>query len=465
MPADFHAFHDDVVAGEAKWVAWNAAFDKAAWNYGTVDFPMMEAHHIIDAMTQAAISGLPPSLKMAARYAGVTAKVESGKELIKLFCRPDSTATPQSHPAEWEDFIRYARGDIVTMREIFRKTRPTPMREWQEYWAMEKVNERGIAVDLDMVKHAGWLAHEDKRRSAQELFFLTSGEVSSVDQVAAITEWLLGRLPPEGREILLKREEEVDEDGVVTKPAKYHLTRKQVERLLAWLASIDNYGHDITAIGRVLQLRLYGGSKTPAKFLKIDAQQVGGVLYGQYVFAGAAQTGRASSKGVQIHNLARDTLPYEHDAIEAILDKCPYEELAELGDNSPVARKLSLLIRPAFVPQENGHVFVWSDWSNIEARITPWLADYITGARLRLEIFCEVDNDLDVARCLHPHRRTDIWRPDASGHTPDPASAARWSSWRWASSAAPARCTPWPPATACTSPTTRPRPSSRGGAS
>ena len=63
--------------------------------------------------------------------------------------------------------------------------------------------------------------------------------------------------------------------------------------------------HDLL---RVLQIRLYGGSKTPAKFGKMLQQQVDGVLYGQYVFNGAAQTGRASSKGVQIHNLARDTL-------------------------------------------------------------------------------------------------------------------------------------------------------------
>ena len=387
MPTDFRAFHAAVEQGYAKWAAWNAGFDKAAWNYGTVGFPDMAAHHIIDVMAQAAISGLPPSLKMAARYTGATAKVETGKDLIKLFCLPDSTATPQSHPAEWAEFIDYAKGDIVTMREIFWRTRQLPMSEWAEYWAMEKVNERGIGIDLDMVKHAGWLAHEDKRRSAKELTGLTDGEVATVDQVANLTKWLLKKLPAEGREILLKREEEIDDDGVVTKPAKYHLTRKQVERLIAF--------NDDPVIDRVLQIRLYGGSKTPAKFLKADSQHVDGVLYGQYVFAGAAQTGRASSKGVQVHNLARDTLKYEHDAIEAILAKCQYEELAALGDDSPVARKLSLLIRPAFVP-DSGKVFVWSDWSNIEARITPWLADYLQDAADRLDIFRAVDRDPSI---------------------------------------------------------------------
>jgi DNA polymerase bacteriophage-type len=387
MPVDFRNFHRRVVEGKAKWAAWNASFDKAAWNYGTLGFPPLEAHHIIDVMAQAAISGLPPSLKMAGRYAGVTAKVDTGKDLIKLFCLPGSTARPETHPGEWAEFIRYAKGDITTMREVFRKTRQLPMSEWNEYWAMEKINERGVGIDLEMVKHAGWLAHEDKRRSGDDLLYLTEGEVSTVDQVTAITAWLLRRLSPEGREIILKREEEI-EDGVTVRPAKYQLTRKQVERLIA-------FNKDET-IDRVLQIRLYGGSKTPAKFHKIDAQQVGGVLYGQYVFAGAAQTGRASSKGVQVHNLARDTLPYEHDAIEAILARCSYADLAKLGDRSPVARKLSLLIRPAFVPVNNENVFVWSDWSNIEARITPWLADYLTDAAARLDVFRAVDADPSI---------------------------------------------------------------------
>jgi DNA polymerase bacteriophage-type len=393
MPADFRAHDLRVAHGTAKWVAWNASFDKAIWNFATTDFPLMKPEHVIDAMVQAANSGLPPSLKMAARYAGCTAKVEEGRDLIKLFCLPNSTATPQSHPKEWQQFCEYARGDVVSMRETFWATRQLPLAEWHEYWAMERINERGVGVDLDMVKHATWLAHEDRRRSAVTLLELTGGRVGSVDEVAQITRWLLEQLPPEGREILVKREEEVDDEGKITRPAKYHLTRKQVERLIAYVAAEAPY---LDKVMKVLQIRLYGGSKTPAKFAKIGVQHVDGTLFGQYVFSGAPQTGRASSKGVQIHNLAaRDKLSFEHEAIEAILNSCSYEDLERLGDGSPVSRKLSLLIRPVFVPAAN-HLFVWSDWRNIEARITPWIADYLPGAAERLEIFRQVDADPSV---------------------------------------------------------------------
>ena len=86
-----------------------------------------------------------------------------------------------------------------------------------------------------------------------------------------MTEWLLRQLPPAGRDILLKREAEIDEEtGSEKRPAKYALTRKQVERLIA-------FNTDPT-IDRVLQIRLYGGSKTPAKFKRMLESHVDGVL-------------------------------------------------------------------------------------------------------------------------------------------------------------------------------------------
>jgi DNA polymerase len=394
MPADLKAFHFRVEKGEAKWVAWNAGFDRAIWNYATDGFPVMAPEHVIDAMAQAAASGLPPDLSMASKTIGRDIKI-AGKDLIDLFCTSKGLkgvqGTPLSHPNEWHDFIDYAVGDIEAMRSVFKATRQLTLAEWKEYWAMEAVNERGIGIDLPFVERAAVLAAEDKVKSNAELWNLTGAEVATVDQVAKLVAWLLPRLPDEGQAILTKREEEVDDDGVVTKPAKYQLTRKRIERLLAYLNDLDG----LDDLVRVLQIRQYGGSKTPAKFAKMLQQQVDGVLYGQYVFNGAAQTGRASSKGVQIHNLARDVLKNETDLIDAVSTGANYDEISALGDDTPVARKLSLLIRPSFVAGP-GKAFVWSDWSQIEARVLPWLCDHMAGAKARLGIFRAVDADPDV---------------------------------------------------------------------
>jgi DNA polymerase len=387
-----------VVAGEAVWAAWNAGFDRAIWNYATSNFPKMCPEHIIDVMAQATASGLPPDLAQASATIGKSVKITEGKDLIKLFCTPGGLkgvrGTPQSHPEEWDRFANvYARGDVEAMRDVFKSTRQLTLAEWKEYWAMEAINDRGVCIDAAMVAHAARLAEEDKVRSKAELIRLTDGAVQGVDQVAKMTAWLMARLPKEGQVILTKTVEETDEEtGEVTKPAKFQLTRKRIERLLAYLIEYNEpryFDHLIS----VLQIRRYGGSKTPAKFARMLAQQVDGVLYGQYVFNGAPQTGRASSRGVQIHNLARDTLLHERELLDALNgDGIDYDTFSSVGDDTPVARKLSLLIRPTFVPRET-NVFVWSDWSQIEARIVPWLCDHYEGARERLQIFRDVDAD------------------------------------------------------------------------
>jgi DNA polymerase len=103
-----------------------------------------------------------------------------------------------------------------------------------------------------------------------------------------------------------------------------------------------------------------------------------------------------SSKGAQIQNLVRDTLD-EHGGDEAALvdmiaDGCDHAALAAVSPiDMPPARKLALIVRPAFVATSR-KVFVWSDWSAIEARITPWLAAS-PGAEKVLDIFRANDAD------------------------------------------------------------------------
>jgi DNA polymerase len=399
MPARVLNHHQRVIRGEAVWAAWNVGFDRAIWNYATIGFPKLEPHHVIDVMTQAVASGLPPDLAAASRIIGRARKDTIGKTLIPMFCMPGhkTAATPLTRPDDWKLFTdAYATTDIDAMRDVFKATFQLSREEWREFWAMEAINERGAAVDLKLVAAAAKLADQDKVRSSADLKQLTGGVVNTVDQVAVMTEWLLSQLSSEGRMILQKREEEKDEFGVVKRPAKNSLTRAQVQRLIAYVMDTSPELDDrMGNVLRVLQLRLYGGSKTPAKFKKIAASHVDGVLFGQYVFNGAAQTGRASSRGVQIHNLARDALAYEQQALDAIIGRADYDEVAALGDGAPVARKLSLLIRPTFVPQDD-NVFVWSDWSQIEARVLPWLCDHYAGAATRLHIFRSVDADPSV---------------------------------------------------------------------
>jgi DNA polymerase len=195
------------------------------------------------------------------------------------------------------------------------------------------------------------------------------------------------------------------------------LTRERVERLLAMLdVKRDNSGltADETRARAVAELRLYGAGASPKKFARLEAQQVGGVLKDQYRFAGAAQTGRMSSRGAQIQNLTRDVLGEDGAAeatlVDAIADGCSHAELAAASPvDVPVARKLALLVRPALIAAP-GKVFVWGDWNAIEARTPPWLAASPDAERV-LDVFRANDRDpsrpdiytIAAADILHKH--------------------------------------------------------------
>jgi DNA polymerase len=162
---------------------------------------------------------------------------------------------------------------------------------------------------------------------------------------------------------------------------EFSLTRDRVGRVLAMLDAKHANGGlnaDEMKAREAATLRLYGAGASPKKFARLEAQQVDGVLRGQYRFAGAGQTGRMTSRGAQIQNLTRDVLGEDGAAeaalVDAIANGCSYADLvaAEPVD-VPAARKLALIVRPALIAG-TGKLFVWSDWSAIEARITPWLA-------------------------------------------------------------------------------------------
>jgi DNA polymerase len=143
----------------ATFAAWNASFDAAIWSYSTLGFPFIEVERLIDPMIQAGVSNLPTDLESASRALGGEGKQKGGKKLIKLFCVEG--ADPREYPEEWQRFLKYARRDVGEMRDAYHRTRPLPLAEWQQYWAFERINRRGVVIDLPFVQRATALAAED----------------------------------------------------------------------------------------------------------------------------------------------------------------------------------------------------------------------------------------------------------------------------------------------------------------
>jgi DNA polymerase len=384
----------------APLAAWNASFDAAVWNYATLGFPSLAPERVIDPMIQAGVSNLPTDLGSASRALGGAGKQTDGKKLIRLFSVEG--AAPSAHPEEWQRFLSYARRDVEAMREVYRRTRPLPRAEWQQYWAFEHINRRGVAVDLPFVRRAAALAAEDGIAIGRRLTELTDGAVVKVTQAKRIAAWMHSQLADTAmREVLMlgvpADDDDADDDG--DKAEELSLTRDRVARVLAMLdAKRANGGLDLAESKsyEVGTLRLFGAGAAPKKFARLEAQQIDGVLRGQYRFAGAGQTGRLTSRGAQIQNLTRDVLGEDGAAeaalVDAIADGCTYAALVAASPcDVPAARKLALLVRPALIAGP-GKVFVWSDWSAIEARITPWIAAS-DGAEKVLDIFRANDRD------------------------------------------------------------------------
>ena len=313
---------------EAWFAAFNAGFDRTLINAGTYGFPTIEPDMMIDVMAQSAASNLPPNLEGASRAITGQGKQDDGKLLINMFCSPDGE-TPQSRPAEWARFKSYGIRDTHEMRAVFQATRPLPFSEWEDYWVSEAINARGMRIDVAFAERAAAIADAEAARLSKELARWTNGRITTLNQTARMAEWLYDRLPyAEAREMLVKEwdeDKEAGEDGTGDQiVGKLGFDKGRVEGLSAFFeARRKEQGGELSEGDQlmfdVIQARQFGGTTTPFKFQKMVLQQVDERLFGSYVFNGAQQTGRFSSKGVQIHNLTRSALKgIEEECIEFI---------------------------------------------------------------------------------------------------------------------------------------------------
>lgn len=314
---------------EAWFAAFNAGFDRNAINEGTYGFPLIETDMMIDVMAQSVASNLPPNLEGSSRAITGRGKQDDGKLLINMFCSATGY-TPQEKPVEWQRFVSYGLRDTHEMREVWKATRPLPFEEWKDYWVSEAINARGVGIDVEFARRAGAVADAESVRLNKELSRWTNGQITAVTQTARIADWLYDAIPyAEAREQLVKEWDEdkdvSDDDTADLKVGKLSIAKNQLEGVSAFFATKEKEEGGLSDRDRliydVVQARQFGGSTSPFKFHKMTLQQVDNRLCGQYVFNGAAQTGRFSSKGVQTHNLLRAALKgCEEEAIEFIND-------------------------------------------------------------------------------------------------------------------------------------------------
>lgn len=330
--------------------AFNAAFERTclAKHLGRPMQPEQWQCTSVWALTL----GLPGNLGGAAEVLQLdAAKDKKGKALIKYFsvpCKPTKVNggrtrnLPHHAPDKWADYIAYNRQDVVVEREVRRKLErfPVPAHEWA-LWALDqRINDRGVRLDPELIRLAIACDEQYEARLVQEARELTG--LDNPNSLPQIKAWLAerGLETPDGlsKEFM----------PVLLDAAPDDETRRMLElRQEMSKTSVDKYN----AMTRTI----------------CADDRARGLLQ----FCGANRTWRWAGRLIQVQNLPQNKIADLALARDLL---CAGEfELLELLYGAPPF-VLSQLIRTAFVPSE-GRRFIVSDFSAIEARVIAWLAD------------------------------------------------------------------------------------------
>lgn len=296
-----------------------------------------------------AYMGLPLSLAGAGTVLGLEEKkLKEGKDLIRYFCVPCKPTKvnggrtrnlPEHDMEKWNLFKFYNKRDVEVEMSIQDRLKkyPVPDFVWDEYHLDQEINDRGIALDMDVVENAISFDAKSKAELAEKVRKLTN--LDNPNSVVQMKQWLADN----GLEMDSLGKKEVAQ-AVKTAPkelAEVLLLRQQLAK-----SSVKKY--------QAMQ----------------NAVCEDGRARGMFQFYGANRSGRWAGRMIQLQNLPQNHMPDLKQA-RGLVESGNYAAMEFLYDDIPDT--LSQLIRTAFVPR-TGMKFVVADFSAIEARVLSYLA-------------------------------------------------------------------------------------------
>ena len=344
-----------------KW-AFNAQFERICLSR----FLGMPTGEYLDpvswhcTMIWSATLGLPMSLAGVGTVLGLEKqKLTEGKELIRYFCVPCKATKvnggrtrnlPEHDWTKWERFKSYNLRDVETEMEIQKKLSrfPVPENEWRNYCLDQKINDRGVALDMELAHRAVQCDNQYR-----EFYLRQAREITGLENPNSVLQL---------RDWLWERGVELDS-----------LSKNAVQDLLP-----DTDGD----VRKVLSLRQELAKSSVKKYTAMEnlvCRDSRG--RGLIQFYGASRTGRYAGKLLQVQNLPQNHLP-DLETARALVQSGNFDALEMLYDSVP--NVLSELIRTAIVPKK-GCRFIVSDFSAIEARVLSWFA----GEQWRLDTFTQ----------------------------------------------------------------------------
>lgn len=339
---------DHIKQGGAIW-AHNAQFERLIWWYVLApDYGLPEPNYEQWRCTaaQARAHGLPGALGDCARALGIPQQKQAdGRRLIQTYSVPGHIEIiPQ---ADLDLFVAYCQQDVVVERMLTNLLRELSDYEWDEYALNERICDRGVPIDVPFAAAALDYAEAVRADVDSNIVKLTDGKVSNARGRKDRDAWFLPLLTEDQLDLIHEYK-----DGV--KKLRFD------QRHRAALLEADDLD---PKAARFVELVEEAGGVTISKYTAMVSREVDGRLHGALMFNGAGQTGRFSSTGLQLHNLKREGVPDPDALIQLVVDGF------EIDD---VTATLAKLVRPTIYRPEG---LTWCDYSSIEGRVAPWLAN------------------------------------------------------------------------------------------
>lgn len=351
-------------SGTVRLIAHNASFERVCFSVHLQrHFPgqylqpgaFLSPENWLCTMVMAGSLTLPLALKDVGEVLKTAQqKDKEGERLIKLFsmpCKPTKSNgyrtrnLPQHYPADWAKFKDYCIQDVNTEIDIYKRLKrfPMPDREWHHYRVNERVNDRGVKIDTELVQQAiacDLMLSDAMTKKAYELTGL-----ENPNSVSQLKSWL-------------------DERGIPMDT----LGKKDVKQMIG---ELDKNGVDEEAMD-MLKLRLQMAKSSVKKYQAAErCVCADGRARGLFQFYGASRTGRYSGRNIQLQNLPQNRISTLEQARDLVKMGC-FDTVESIYGNTPDV--LSQLIRTMLVPKE-GCEFIVADFSAIEARVLAWEAE------------------------------------------------------------------------------------------